>query len=82
MRSTRCCEKRGTAEITDGSQLIALLRRPQLRYDDLRAFDAGCAACPQDIAEQVEITVSEGYIRRQMAEVEGCAREPPAARGA
>lgn len=50
---------------------IALLRRPQLRYDDLRAFDAGCAACPQDIAEQVEITVKyEGYIRRQMAEVE------------
>ena len=62
---------RGTAEITDGSPLIALLRRPQLRYDDLRAFDAGCAACPQDIAEQVEITVKyEGYIRRQMAEVE------------
>ena len=63
--------ERGTAEITDGSPLIALLRRPQLRYDDLRAFDTGCAACPQDIAEQVEITVKyEGYIRRQMAEVE------------
>ena len=63
--------ERGTAEITDGSPLIALLRRPQLRYDDLRAFDAGCVACPQDIAEQVEITVKyEGYIRRQMAEVE------------
>ena len=63
--------ERGTAEITDGSPLIALLRRPQLRYDDLRAFDAGCAACPQDVAEQVEITVKyEGYIRRQMAEVE------------
>ena len=63
--------ERGTAEITDGSPLIALLRRPQLRYDDLRAFDAGCAACPQDVAEQVEITVKyEGYIRRQMAAVE------------
>ena len=63
--------ERGTAEITDGSPLIALLRRPQLRYDDLRALDAGCVACPQDIAEQVEITVKyEGYIRRQMAEVE------------
>ena len=67
--------ERGTAEITDGSPLIALLRRPQLRYDDLRAFDAGCAACPQDVAEQVEITVKyEGYIRRQMAEVEEFAR--------
>ena len=67
--------ERGTAEITDGSPLIALLRRPQLRYDDLRAFDAGCAACPQDVAEQVEITVKyEGYIRRQMAEVAEFAR--------
>ena len=67
--------ERGTAEITDGSPLIALLRRPQLRYDDLRAFDAGCAACPQDVAEQVEITVKyEGYIRRQRAEVEEFAR--------
>ena len=66
---------RGTAEITDGSPLIALLRRPQLRYDDLRAFDGGCAACPKDIAEQVEITVKyEGYIRRQRAEVEEFAR--------
>ena len=62
--------ERGTAEITDGSPLIALLRRPQLRYDDLRAFDAGCAACPQDIAEQVEITVKyEGYIQRQQRQV-------------
>ena len=35
----------------------------------------GCAACPQDVAEQVEITVKyEGYIRRQMAEVEEFAR--------
>ena len=67
--------ERGTAEITDGSPLIALLRRPQLRYDDLRAFDTGCAACPQDVAEQVEITVKyEGYIRRQRAEVEEFAR--------
>ena len=67
--------ERGTAEITDGSPLIALLRRPQLRYDDLRAFDGGCAECPKDVAEQVEISVKyEGYIRRQMAEVEEFAR--------
>ena len=67
--------ERGTAEITDGSPLIALLRRPQLSYDDLRAFDGGCAECPKDVAEQVEISVKyEGYIRRQMAEVEEFAR--------
>ncbi len=66
---------RGTTPIADGSPLIALLRRPQLHYDDLRAFDALCAACPADIAEQVEISVKyEGYIRRQLAEVEEFAR--------
>ena len=66
---------RGTAEVRDGSPLIALLRRPQLRYDDLRAFDDGCAAFPKALAESVEIAVKyEGYIRRQMAEVAEFAR--------
>ena len=66
---------RGTAEVRDGSPLIALLRRPQLTYDDLRDFDAGCRAFPPALAESVEITVKyEGYIRRQMAEVAEFAR--------
>jgi tRNA uridine 5-carboxymethylaminomethyl modification enzyme len=68
-------ERRGTAAVSDGSTLLALLRRPQICYDDLRAFDESCAALPADIAEQVEITVKyEGYIRRQMAEVQEFAR--------
>ena len=51
------------------------LRRPQLHYDDLRAFDAGCAAFPSALAESVEIAVKyEGYIRRQRAEVADFAR--------
>ena len=66
---------RGTAEVHDGSPLIALLRRPQLTYDDLRDFDAGCRAFPPALAESVEIAVKyEGYIRRQMAEVAEFAR--------
>ena len=48
---------RGTAEVRDGSPLIALLRRPQLTYDDLRDFDAGCRAFPPALAESVEIAV-------------------------
>ena len=66
---------RGTAEVHDGSPLIALLRRPQIRYDDLRALDPGCAAFPAALAESVEIAVKyEGYIRRQQAEIEEFAR--------
>ena len=65
----------GTAEVRDGSPLIALLRRPQLTYDDLRAFDEGCRVFPPALAESVEIAVKyEGYIRRQMAEVAEFAR--------
>ena len=66
---------RGTAEVHDGSPLIALLRRPQIKYDDLRAFDEICRGFPPALAESVEIAVKyEGYIRRQMAEVAEFAR--------
>ncbi len=67
--------ERGTAEVRDGVTLLSLLRRPQLSYDDLRAFDARCAAFPAALAESVEIAVKyEGYIRRQKAEVAEFAR--------
>ena len=67
--------ERGTAEVRDGATLLALLRRPQLSYDDLRAFDETCAAFPAALAESVEIAVKyEGYIKRQKAEVADFAR--------
>ena len=66
---------RGTAEVRDGATLLALLRRPQLSYDDLRAFDETCAGFPAALAESVEIAVKyEGYIKRQKAEVADFAR--------
>lgn len=66
---------RGTAEVHDGATLLSLLRRPQLSYDDLRAFDEICAAYPPALAESVEIAVKyEGYIKRQKAEVAEFAR--------
>ena len=64
-------KERGTADVTDGCALIALLRRPELHYTDLAPFDPGWPELPPDIAEQVEISVKyEGYIRRQLAQVE------------
>ena len=38
--------ERGTSDAPDGSALIALLRRPQLRYDDLAPFDPDRPALP------------------------------------
>ena len=62
---------RGTTPVTDGCRLIDLLRRPQVSYDDLRPFDPSAPKLPKAVTEQVEITVKyEGYIRRQMREVE------------
>ena len=64
-------ESRGTAPVHDGASLLALLRRPQVRYGDRRRFDPALPDLPREAAEQVEISVKyEGYIQRQAQEVE------------
>ncbi|MCI9037803.1 MAG: tRNA uridine-5-carboxymethylaminomethyl(34) synthesis enzyme MnmG [Oscillospiraceae bacterium] len=61
---------RGTSPASDGAPLIALLRRPQVRYADLRQFDPDMPELPAEVAEQVEISIKyEGYIQRQLQEV-------------
>ena len=63
--------EKGTADVTDGCPMIALLRRPQLHYADLAPFDPTRPEIPADVAEQVEISVKyEGYIQRQQKQVE------------
>ncbi len=63
--------KRGTSPVSDGAPLIALLRRPQVRYADLRRFDPEMPELPAEVTEQVEISIKyEGYIQRQLQEVE------------
>ena len=59
--------EKGTAAVDSGCRLIDLLRRPQLTYDDLAAFDPGRPALRPGVREQVEISVKyEGYIQRQL----------------
>ena len=63
--------EKGTADAPDGCPLVALLRRPQLHYDDLAPFDPQRPDLPADVTEQVEISVKyEGYIQRQQKQVE------------
>ena len=67
--------ERGTAETVSGVSLGDLLRRPQLSYEDLAPFDPDRPALPRAVREEVEITVKyEGYIRRQLRQVEEFSR--------
>ena len=62
---------RGTAPVSTGTPFTALLRRPQLGYRELAALDPEAPALPAAVEEQVEIEVKyEGYIRKQLAQVE------------
>ena len=61
---------KGTEPLHTGCKLADLVRRPQLDYADLAAFDPDRPKLPRAVAEQVEIqTKYEGYIHKQMLEV-------------
>ena len=62
---------RETTPLTTGCRLIELLKRPQLTYADLKDFDPERPDLPREVFEQVEIGIKyEGYIKRQLAQVE------------
>ncbi len=61
----------GSTEITTGIKLSELLRRPELSYSALAEIDAERPNLSHGVALSVEIGVKyEGYIRRELAEVE------------
>ena len=66
---------RETAPAAPGASLAELLRRPQLDYASLAPFDPQRPALPKAVAEEAEIQLKyEGYIRRQLRQVEDFAR--------
>ena len=63
--------EKGTAEIFTGVKMSDLIRRPQISYEDLKPFDAERPGLPYEVREQVGLQIEyEGYIERQLAEVE------------
>ncbi|MFT9055533.1 MAG: tRNA uridine-5-carboxymethylaminomethyl(34) synthesis enzyme MnmG, partial [Ethanoligenens sp.] len=51
-------------------KLADLLRRPQVHYDALAAFDSTRPSLPDMVREQVEISIKyEGYIKRENAAI-------------
>ena len=66
----RYLETQGTAPLSTGCKVADLVRRPQLRYEGLRAYDPTRPALPAVIGEQVEIQIKyDGYIEKQMAQI-------------
>ena len=64
-------ESRHSAPLKNGVRLADLIRRPELSYDGLAPFDPTRPALPPLVREQVEIRIKyEGYIRRQLEDVE------------
>ena len=67
--------ERGTAPVASGISLADLIRRPQLCYADTAAFDPERPALPRAVRQQVEIRLQyEGYIKRQLRQVEDFTR--------
>jgi tRNA uridine 5-carboxymethylaminomethyl modification enzyme len=57
---------RGTSEIKTGVRLSDLIKRPQIKYDDLAEFDKERPTLPRDIYTEAEIKIEyEGYIKIQ-----------------
>ena len=67
----RILEAAGSAPVSTGIKLGALVRRPELTYEALAPIDPDRPALPDAVAEQVEISIKyDGYIRMQMEQVE------------
>lgn len=64
-------EEKGTSPLSTGCKMADLLRRPQVSYDDLAAFDSERATLPWEVCEQVELQIKyEGYIQKQLVQIE------------
>jgi tRNA uridine 5-carboxymethylaminomethyl modification enzyme len=62
---------RNFVPITNGTTAADLLKRPELKIEDLIHFVTNEKAYRPDVLEQVELNIKyEGYIRKQLSEIE------------
>ncbi|PIV21259.1 MAG: tRNA uridine-5-carboxymethylaminomethyl(34) synthesis enzyme MnmG [Deltaproteobacteria bacterium CG_4_8_14_3_um_filter_45_9] len=61
----------GTASLKKNSSLQEILKRPEIHFKHLFAFDHSLESLPGTVQKQVEIQVKyDGYIKRQMEQIE------------
>lgn len=64
-------EKNNSAKLKTASSLYDLIKRPELGYEKLKEIDIGREDIPREIRLQVETHIKyEGYIRKQMSQIE------------
>ncbi|HHV38371.1 MAG TPA: tRNA uridine-5-carboxymethylaminomethyl(34) synthesis enzyme MnmG [Tepidimicrobium sp.] len=61
----------GSAPLKTATSLYDLIKRPEIRYDELKDIDKDRKELPREIGLQVETQIKyEGYIKKQMAQIE------------
>ena len=64
-------KKHQSSTLTTGAKLAELLRRTELKYDDLKEIDEEKVELPEEVTKEVEIEVKyKGYIKLQQQQVE------------
>ena len=64
-------ESCGTSPLSTGCKMSDLIRRPQIKYNDLAQFDPERPELPWEVSEQVELQIKyEGYIEKQLIQIE------------
>lgn len=67
----RFLEEYQSSPLTTGAKLAELLRRTELKYEDLKQIDKEREELPRDVKEEVEIEIKyKGYIKLQQQQVE------------
>lgn len=61
----------GTSPLSTGCKIADLIRRPQVKYNDIAIFDLNNPELPADVREQVELQIKyKGYIEKQLLQIE------------
>jgi len=70
-KNNEILDRWGSTALKKETSLQELLRRPEIHYPQLSAFDRDLESHSKEVWEQVEIQVKyDGYVRRQMEQIE------------
>ncbi|MCR4440574.1 MAG: tRNA uridine-5-carboxymethylaminomethyl(34) synthesis enzyme MnmG [Peptococcaceae bacterium] len=69
-RIKKILERKGSSPLRQGISLYDLLRRSEIEYKDLKEMELG-KELPKEVIKQIDIQIKyEGYIEKQLAQVE------------